>query len=306
MVPAHAAAQFQAVGILIVGVQTHHLRSLQAVAPATAEASAAATAAEAHVADVVGLGEAHQPHRAVEAGSHQAARIALLGAQSGVDVGEGAAVHAALQSEVEHHLLLAVVDARDAGLVALLVVGLHALHNRCGQVLDGRLRVAGHELLAVDLNLLHLLADDGDGAVIADLGTRQFLHQLLDDGAFWRLVGAGVINQGILLRIDLRQVLHHLDVLEHLRVDLHGQRAQIDRPSADGYRLEECLISNVGDAQDVGAVLLGRHRELSAEICLSIGDERAVVLEQCDCRSDDGFLLVGIDHRAAHRPLCLR
>ncbi len=53
-----------------------------------------------------------------------------------------------------------------------------------GEVLHGRLGVAGHKLLAVHEDLLHLLAVDGYLAVVAHLRAGQTLHQFLDGGAF--------------------------------------------------------------------------------------------------------------------------
>ena len=117
--------------------------------------------------------------------------IALLSTCSQVGIGHRAAVHAGTQSEVEHSLLVTVVDTRDTGQVALLIVGADTLDDAGRQVLQGRLGIA--ELFVVDLDLRHLLTVNLDVTIVVDLGTRQALHQFLNDGALRRAVGIGII-----------------------------------------------------------------------------------------------------------------
>ena len=194
MVPAHGAVPLQFVLLLVVEVQRTHLCCLQAVAATATEAAATATTAKAHVVDIVGIDKGHRAPVVLHHGTHGTTTVAATRANAGIDVGKHTAVHAALQSEVEHRLVVAVVDARHATQVALLVVGFYAVHDRGGQVLDGRLRVAGHELLAVDEDLLHRLAIDLDGAVVVDLGTGQLLHQFLHHRALRGLIGRSIID----------------------------------------------------------------------------------------------------------------
>ena len=46
-----------------------------------------------------------------------------------VEVGHITTVHAFLDSEVEHGLFIAILNASDACLVALLIIELHTLYN---------------------------------------------------------------------------------------------------------------------------------------------------------------------------------
>ena len=124
-------------------------------------------------------------------------------AQAQVEIGHIAVVHAFLDGEVEHGLLVAVVDACDARLVALLVIELQALDDGDRDVLQGSLHVAEHELLAVEQDFLHLFSVDGDVAVFIDLGTRNALDEFLDGRPFRRAVGFWVEDDGVLLHHNL-------------------------------------------------------------------------------------------------------
>ena len=193
MVPVHAGLGNEEVGLLVVVVKHTRLGSVQtaaAHATATAEATAA-TAAEAHVIGIVGVEHTHQAMVAAHHHAKQASGIAVFRTRSQVGIGHRTAVHAGTQSEVEHGLLVTVVDTRDTGQVALLVVGADTLDDAGRQVLQCCLGIA--ELLVVDLDLRHLLTVDLDVTVVVDLGTRQALHQFLNDGALRRAVGIGII-----------------------------------------------------------------------------------------------------------------
>ena len=123
----------------------------------------------------------------------------MLGAHAEVHVGDESFVHAFLDTEIEHGFLFSVVDARHLGQVALLVVGFDLVDDAGGQVLQSRLGVAGHELLAVYEDLLHFLSVDFDASVVAHLSTRQALHELFDGGAFGCAISRRVVHEGVFL-----------------------------------------------------------------------------------------------------------
>ena len=132
MIPSHAAVYLQLSLVFIVHVHARHLGRCEAGAP-TAEHSP--PAAEAHIVDIVEIAESHHTPVAFEVGPHQLVRIAALAADSQVDVGEHAFVHAFFQTEVQNSLLIAVVNTGDACEITLLVVGLDILHDTRRQIL---------------------------------------------------------------------------------------------------------------------------------------------------------------------------
>ena len=193
MVPVDAGLGNEEVGLLVVVVQHTRLHGVQTIAAHTATAAEAATAttAKAHVVGVVGVSHSHDAVVATHVHTEDAACVAVLRTCGQVDVGHRTAVHAGAQSEVEHRLLVAVVNTGNTSQVALLVVGADALDDAGRQVLQGCLSIA--ELLVVDLNLRYLLTVNLDVTVIVDFGTRQSLHQFLDDGTLRGAVGIGII-----------------------------------------------------------------------------------------------------------------
>ena len=107
MVPADAEIYLQLVVVVIVQVGAEHLTGVQS-----------ATVPPAGVLLlVVEVGEEHDAGLVGEAATHHSRGIAVLGTSGQVDVGHIATVHALLDAEVEHGLLLAVFDAGDARLV---------------------------------------------------------------------------------------------------------------------------------------------------------------------------------------------
>ena len=302
MVIVHAGLGDDAVGLVIVQVHHAHLRRVQATTAHAATEATAATTAEAHVVGVVAIQHGHHAVVALHHHAEDAARIAVLRAHAQVDVHHLATVHALSQAEVEHRLLIAVIDAGDAAQVALLVVGTDALHDVGGQVLQRSLRVA--ELLVVHLDLAHRLTVDLDVAVVVHLGTGQALHQLLHHRALGGLEGIGIIYQRVALRLHAGNVLHHLDALQHLGVDFNLQRAQLHGAAAHRHGAEQRLVAHVGDAQQEAAVARSRHLEHTVQVGHGVGHQRAVLLLQQGHRGlNHRFLTVFVNHRAAQRSL---
>ena len=203
MVPAHAGIKLQLVLLLIVQVHTGHLVGSEALATASPAAASAPTG-EAHIIGIICIGH----HKELQVVLHHAAKdtggITVLGTCRQIRIHHHAFVHARLDTEVEHRLLLTVVDTRHTGQVALLVVGLDTVDDVGRQVLQGRLGVAHHELLTIHQDLLHLLTVHLDGTVIAHLCTGQTFHELFHYRSLRCTEGGGVIYEGIRFQGHLR------------------------------------------------------------------------------------------------------
>ena len=187
MIPTHRAIHRNQVGLLVVHVDTTHLRRVQASIAATE--TAATTTAESTVTSIVGVAKGTYSHHIIIVHSHQTCRIAVLRTDTNVIISHETFIHAFLHSEVESGFLITIVDTRDTAQVALLVIHLDALDDRSRQVLHGRLRIAGHKLLTTHLHFLHLFSVDGDLTVVVDLCTRNTLHQFLCHRAFRHTIG---------------------------------------------------------------------------------------------------------------------
>ena len=225
MVPADASVQLQAVFLLVVEVQARHLRSRQTL---TSGAPAPATVGIGHVADVVAVAHEHHLQVVLHPSAEQSATVAVVRTYAYIGIEHKALVHTFLNAEVEHRLFLTIIDTADTCLVALHVVGLHTLYNIGGQVLQRCLGIACHKLLAIDHNLLHLLAIDGNLAVIVNLGTRQSFHQLLQHSTLRRSVGRSIIDKGVGLDNDLRRLTGHHGIVQHHGIGLHDHGAHVE------------------------------------------------------------------------------
>ena len=151
----------------------------------------------------------------------------MLCAASQVKVGHVTAIHTFLNGEVEYGLLVAVLNAGNACLVALLVVELHVLYNADGQVFQRRFNVAEHEFFAVKQNFFNLLAVDGNVSVLIDLGSWHAFDKFLDGRAFWCAVGVWVIDQRVLLDDNLCCTSCDNGFLEQHGIGRHQQVAQV-------------------------------------------------------------------------------
>ena len=274
MVPPDGGVPFQ-FGIFKVEVQAAHLVGRQSTA--STEASTAATAGKSHVVGVVGVHHSHQCPFLSEYGAHDSFGIAVLGSHAEVHVGKGSLVHAGLDAEVEHRFLVAVVDAGDAGQVALLVVGLDVVDDGCRQVFHGRLGVAGHKLLAVEQDFLHLLAVDGDFAVVVDLCARQLLHQFLNHRALGGAVGGGVIDEGVFLQGHLGGLGGHLGALQHDGIGTDDEIAE-GNVLAPAHRnvAGQWGIAHTGELHNILAVGRGGKPESAVLVAHGTGNKRTV------------------------------
>ena len=213
MVPAHRGIELQTVFLFIVVVDANHLAGVQSIS--ATESTARSTAAKSAVAGIVGVAEEEEAVVAIEISPHSSEAVAALVAHSEVDVGNHTLVHTLLHAEVEHGLLLSVVDARHLGQVALLIVGLDFVDDAGGQVLEGSLCIARHKFLAVNEYFLHLLTVNLDGTVVAHLCTRQSLHKFFHHRPFRCAVGGRVVDEGVLLERHFLCHSRHHGPLQH-------------------------------------------------------------------------------------------
>ena len=198
-----------------------------------------------------------------------------------VGIGEDTLVHAALNAEVEHGLLVAVVDAGDLGKVALLVIRLHLIDDAGGKVLHRRLGIADHKLLTVHLYLLHLLTVDGYLAVVANLRTGQTLHQFFDGGTFRCAERRSIIYKGVLAERHLRCVGSDGGALEHDSGSLGSDFTETDVLRRIGYAdvTIGVVVAHAGDLEDVRALAVHLQGEHSTVVRNRTGYVRAVLVK---------------------------
>ena len=286
MVPAYTTVQLQ-LSAFVVQVQTRHLGSGQSLTTTT-ETATATTTGESHVVGVVGISHQEHIHAVLHQTTEDTSRIAFFRTCSNIGIGHHTFVHTSLDAEVEHRLLLTVVNTADTGQIALLVVGLDAVDDIRRQVLHGSLRVARHELLTVDEDFLHLLTIDLDGTVVAHLCTWQTTHQLLDHRTFGGTEGSSIINKGISLQGNLSSLTGNRRALQHDGIGLHSDSSQGHILVSDIDALRVGLETHTGYLEDIITCLRGLYRELAFHVGQHALNEGAVRLQQFNCCLGDG------------------
>ena len=314
MAVAHVTAHLQVSGLrlLLVVVPGHvgsvHVARGNALAAASPP-SATATAGEAAVVHVVATADEGELHVVGVSADVSLGRVSVLGAVAHVGVDEPPLLHALLDGQVQYGLLLAVVDAGDAAVVALLFVRLQFFHHLCRDVLHGHLCVVGKEFLAVHHDFRHRLAVDLDGSVVAHLGTGQFLHQFLQVRALGHAEGTGVEDKRVLLHLHLSQLGRHGSLLHHLGILLQGDGAQVEGLllSGEGYILILSHVSHVRDAQQILSELREWHVHAAVHVAHDAGHLCAVLrIEQYDGSSRQGLVQSAVHDGAGHcGPLAL-
>ena len=96
------------------------------------------------------------------------------------EVTEPSLHHTGLHCEVDHRLLLTVVNTCENSLVRLLLHDLYLLDKLCRNVLRCKLRVVKEECLAVDGDLCDGLTIRCDGTVSLNLYAWELLEELLE------------------------------------------------------------------------------------------------------------------------------
>ena len=187
VVPTEAEVHLQLVVVVVVQIGAEHLSGIQsATVPPACVLLFIVEIAKQDEASLVGETTGHSPRS-----------IAVLRSSGKVEVSHVATVHALLDTEIEHGLFLTVLDASDACLVTLLVIEFQVLDNAYGNVLQGCLHIAEHELLTVEQDLLHLLAVDGDITILVDLCTGDALDELLYGRTLRCTESLGVVHDGV-------------------------------------------------------------------------------------------------------------
>ena len=146
---------------------------------------------------------------------------------AGHGIAEHAVHHAALDGEVDHRFLIAVVDAGEFGLLTLFLHHLHLLHQLGGNVLGGQLRVVQEESFAGDGDLGDGFAVGGDGAVFGHFNAGELLQKVHQHVVVADLKGRCVVFHRILLDDDRVTHCRNGGGIQHLRVRIHLDHAQV-------------------------------------------------------------------------------
>ena len=299
MVVTHVAANLEAarlalgLAVLPRKVQACALRSREAAATAKS-----ARAAEAAVARIVGRAVGRDAALIGEAVHEGAARIAFLSAVGEVYVGNPRLIELALRGNIEHGSFLAIVNARQFRVVALLVVSLDFVDHIGGQVLHRHLRVALEEVFAVYEKLRHGLTVPLHGAVIAHLHTRQLLHEGFKRRAFGHAVGGCVEDGGIFLLFHARYGGGHHGRLERAVERFENDLSHVERVSFLGHIHIKAsgLVAHKRHFQNVLPRLAGVEQEgaiLGGRLARHHG---AVGIEQGGRGQFDGFICLSVRH----------
>ncbi len=193
----------------------------------------------------------------------------------GVHLAEYGGFHLVVGDDVDRLVAVAVVDAREFGLIAQLVEHLHRLHRLGGQGLDGRGHVVAEKLAAVDEDLLHRLALRLDAAAVhRDAG--HLGQQLVGVGVGHHLISRRVVDYGVAVdggAHGLRGDAHGVDLL---RVLLHHPSGHVEGLAArDRYHLHRILVTERRCRYSV--LTLGHRLELE---CAAYGRGGVFLLER--------------------------
>ena len=145
-----------------------------------------------------------------------------LPTQTCIELSELSVAHLLLGHKVDGFEAIAIVNAREFGLVAQLVKHLDLVDNLGRNGLDSHRYIITEELVAINIYLLYLLALHLDFALF-NHDTRHFREQLLGFGIFGCLECIGVIDQSVCV---LRCA--ELNGLLHYNINLGGRHLHID------------------------------------------------------------------------------
>ena len=169
-----------------------------------------------------------------------------------IEFSELALTHARFGYNIEGLVPLTVVHAGELGRIREFVVNLDTVYSLGRQRLDGRRHILAEKLLAIDENLLDLLALGLDRTV-GDGNTRHLLEQTLDIGIGRHLEGPGVVAH----RIALLRSTHRFHLLDHgfdLHARLEAQHTEIYLRSRHTESRIECIVTQEGDRESVFTV----------------------------------------------------
>ena len=146
---------------------------------------------------VVHIAKERHPRVVVVVEREQACHVAFFRAKASLDVGQISAVVFALQADVHHVVFLLHVVAYHLALLGRLVVDLDVLDGEVGQVVEHHLVVALEEVLAVECQVVYLLAVDVDVAVVLEFGSRHLSDESVEHRSFRQVEGRGIVDDGV-------------------------------------------------------------------------------------------------------------
>ena len=262
--PCHTSVHLQVFVVLVAHVQSCRLRVALPVVIASSSSAAPREVAVVHVVSI--------SHERISSGTErlhcrQSHSVASLRANAHIGVHLQSVAHAALGDKLEHEIVIAIVDARHAGQVALLVVGFHLVHHIRGQVFHHGIVVARHEVAAVHLEFLHTLAVDSHRAAVVDLRSWQHLDQRLNDRPLGHPEGIGIVNHRIVFDNHLRNIGCHHGLADLHRLSLQLQVAQhLCTPSGFHKAFRQPLIPQKRRSQHIASCRHTAKREASLPV----------------------------------------
>ena len=170
-------------------------------------------------------------------------------------VAENAVHHALLDTEVDDGFLVAVVDAGEFGLLALLLHHLYLLNHLGREVLGSQLRVVQEEGFAGNGDFGDGFTVDGDGTVFAHLYAGKLLQEVFQHVVVADLERRGIIFNGVFLDDDGIAHGAYGSGVQHLLVLFHLDDAQI----GIGLEVNFFLIGLVAHEFGLEGVYAGTH-----------------------------------------------
>ena len=238
------------------------------------------TVAKAQVVHVIATTQDGELVTVTEVVDHQIARIAVIGAITGIDSAKPPVVHAFFHGQVDDGLVIAVVNAREACQVTLAVNDLQLVDHLGRDVFAGHSGVIAEELLAVDKDFLHFLAIGRDLAVTAHFHAGQTLQEVLDHGIGLGLIGIGIELYGVFLNDNRALDTHNNGLLKHDGIGIHRHHADIDVATILTHTdvLNRVIVTKVREFQQVMTRLHPLNIEYTVKVGGSTLDHRAVLV----------------------------
>ena len=207
-----------------------------------------------------------------------------------------------LDGEVEDGPLVAVVDARDAGHVALPVVGLHLIDDFSGHVLQDHVAVVAEELLSIDEYLTDGLAVEREASVLVLHDAGQLLDEVLHHRPFGQLEGVGIVGYRIIDHRHLRQLAFHDGLRHHRRVFAHHDVGHLEVARLLGQRQLEFLhlVAHERHLQRVSGRRDAGQQELAVLLRRGAGYHRVALVVELHGSPFHGLQRLVLEDRAAY------
>ena len=129
--------------------------------------------------------------------SKQAGHVAFVGTATHLHVAQVTPVVLPFQLDVHDVVLLLHVVSDEFTLLGRFVIDLDILHGEVRQVVEHHPVLPLEEVLAVECQVVHLLAVDIDVAVVLQLRTRHLPDESVKHGTFGQVEGRSIIDDGI-------------------------------------------------------------------------------------------------------------